>query len=61
MGIYIFPIFLFGCVITGIVLLGVQQARTWAKDEAAKLKLPGSGGTSTPAPPVATNQSKPAS
>jgi hypothetical protein len=36
MGIYIFPIFLFGCAMTGIVFLGVQQAADWAKDEAAR-------------------------
>jgi hypothetical protein len=36
MGIYIFPIFLFGCVVTGIVFLGVQQAADWAKQEAAR-------------------------
>jgi hypothetical protein len=34
MGIYIFPIFLFGCAVTAIVFLGIQQARDWAKDEA---------------------------
>jgi len=31
MGILIFPIFAFGCVITGIVFLGVMQARDFAK------------------------------
>jgi hypothetical protein len=36
MSIYIFPIFLFGCALTGIVFLGVQQAIDWAKDEAAR-------------------------
>lgn len=36
MSIYIFPIFLFGCVITGIVFMAVQQASDWAKDEAAR-------------------------
>jgi hypothetical protein len=36
MGIYIFPIFLFGCIITGIVLMGIQQSSDWAKDEAAR-------------------------
>ena len=36
MGIYIFPIFLFGSAVTGIVFLGVQQARDWAKDEAER-------------------------
>ena len=35
MGIYIFPIFLFGCAVTGIVFLGIQQARDWAKAELA--------------------------
>lgn len=39
MGIYIFPIFLFGCTITAIVLMAVQQAADWAKDEAAR-KIP---------------------
>jgi len=29
----IFPIFAFGCVITGIVLLGIMQARDFAKAE----------------------------
>jgi len=28
---YLFPIFAFGCVITGIVFLGLQQASDWAK------------------------------
>jgi hypothetical protein len=36
MGVYIFPIFLFGCAITGIVFLGVQQTADWAKDESAR-------------------------
>ena len=36
MGIYIFPIFLFGCAVTAIVFLGIQQAHDWAKDEAAQ-------------------------
>ena len=36
MAIYIFPIFLFGCAITGIVLMAVQQASDWAKDEVAR-------------------------
>jgi len=31
MGNLIFPIFAFGCVITGIVFLGVIQARDFAK------------------------------
>jgi hypothetical protein len=31
MGNLIFPIFAFGCVITGIVFLGVLQARDYAK------------------------------
>lgn len=29
---YIFPIFAFGLIITGIVFLGLQQAADWAKD-----------------------------
>ena len=32
MFIYLFPIFAFGLVITGIVFLGLQQASDWAKD-----------------------------
>jgi len=36
MSVYIFPIFLFGCAITGIVFLGIQQAADWAKDEALR-------------------------
>lgn len=36
MFIYIFPIFAFGLVITGIVFLGLQQASDWAKDLAAQ-------------------------
>jgi hypothetical protein len=43
MGIYIFPIFLFGCAITGIVFLGVQQAVDWAQDEAVRNRETGSG------------------
>jgi hypothetical protein len=31
MGTLIFPMFAFGCVITGIVFLGVIQAREFAK------------------------------
>jgi hypothetical protein len=31
MGTFIFPIFAFGCVITGVVILGVLQARDYAK------------------------------
>lgn len=34
--IYIFPIFAFGLVITGIVFLGIQQASDLAKDLAAQ-------------------------
>lgn len=41
MGIYIFPIFLFGCAMTGIVFLGVLQAADWAKDEAARSRAAG--------------------
>ena len=33
---YIFPIFAFGLVITGIVFLGIQQAADLAKDLAAQ-------------------------
>ena len=29
---YLFPIFAFGLVITGIVLLGLQQASTWSEE-----------------------------
>jgi hypothetical protein len=29
---YLFPIFAFGIVITGIVFLGLQQASDWAKE-----------------------------
>ena len=36
MAIYIFPIFCFGLVITGIVLLGVRQASDLAKQLAAQ-------------------------
>lgn len=36
MGIYIFPIFCFGVLITGIVLVGVLQASDLAKQLAAK-------------------------
>jgi len=43
MGVYIFPIFLFGCAVTGIVFLGVQQAADWAKDEAARNRETGRG------------------
>ena len=35
MFIYIFPIFAFGLVITGIVFLGLQQASDMAKELAA--------------------------
>ncbi len=34
MTIYIFPIFLFGLLITGIVYLGISQAAEWAKKDA---------------------------
>ncbi|MFM8470497.1 MAG: hypothetical protein ACKODH_11095 [Limisphaerales bacterium] len=33
---YLFPIFAFGLVITGVVFLGLQQASDWAKDLAAQ-------------------------
>jgi hypothetical protein len=36
MAIYIFPIFCFGLVITGIVFLGIQQAADLAKTLAAQ-------------------------
>ena len=36
MGVYIFPIFCFGLVITGIVMIGVQQASDLAKQLAAQ-------------------------
>ncbi len=38
MGIYILPIFLFGCAMTGIVFLGIIQAHDWAKDEAERTR-----------------------
>ncbi len=41
MGIYIFPIFLFGCAITGIVFIAIQQAHDWAKDEADQIRKAG--------------------
>lgn len=36
MAIYIIPIFCFGLVITGIILLGIQQASDMAKQLAAQ-------------------------
>lgn len=33
---YVFPIFAFGLVITGIVFLGLQQAADWAKELASE-------------------------
>ena len=36
MFIYLFPIFAFGLVITGVVFLGLQQASDLAKDLAAQ-------------------------
>jgi|GEM_PF-3364135 len=36
MFIYLFPIFAFGLVITGVVFLGLQQASDLAKDWAAQ-------------------------
>ena len=36
MAIYIIPIFCFGLVITGIILLGIQQAADMAKQLAAQ-------------------------
>jgi hypothetical protein len=41
MGIYILPIFLFGCAMTGIVFLGIMQANDWAKDEAERIRVAG--------------------
>jgi hypothetical protein len=35
MGNLIFPIFAFGCVITGIVFMGLMQARDFAKSSLA--------------------------
>lgn len=32
MFIYLFPIFAFGLVITGVVFLGLQQAADWARE-----------------------------
>jgi hypothetical protein len=41
MGIYILPIFLFGCAMTGIVFLGIIQANDWATDEAERIRVAG--------------------
>jgi hypothetical protein len=40
MAIYLFPIFGFGLVITGIVILGVKQASDLAKQIAAQGHVP---------------------
>jgi hypothetical protein len=65
---YIFPIFAFGLVITGIVLLGIQQARDLAKALAAerseaesRSKVPGLGSPDPNGAPaqVPTNRSRP--
>jgi hypothetical protein len=37
---YLFPIFCFGLVITGIVFLGLLEASKQVKTEAAKSRLP---------------------
>ena len=58
MAIYIFPIFLFGCAITGIVLIGLQQASDWAKDEAIRINQKESG-LEKPAPRPTSYESKP--
>jgi hypothetical protein len=58
MGIYIFPIFLFGCAMTGIVFLGVQQAADWAKDEAAR-NQEASRSSENPAMRSSSNEFKP--
>lgn len=42
MFIYLFPIFAFGLVITGIVFLGLQHASDLAKDLAAQSSKTGS-------------------
>jgi len=63
MGNFLLPIFCFGVVITGIVLVGVQQASDLAKqlrsmDESNPLSVPPTGGatalpsnTANPLPP----------
>jgi hypothetical protein len=67
MFIYLFPIFAFGLVITGVVFLGLQQASDWAKDLAAqslKVKaissnlegVPAGGNTAPPNPPSRERQ-----
>ena len=48
MAIYLLPIFCFGLVITGIVLIGVQQARDLAK----QLNAPVIGNKTTPKHPT---------
>ena len=58
MGIYIFPIFLFGCAMTGIVFLGLQQAADWAKDEAARSQE-ASRSSEKPMLRPSSNESKP--
>ena len=36
MTIYLFPIFMFGLLVTGIVYLGITQAVEWAKQDALR-------------------------
>ena len=63
MSLYLIPIFCFGLVITGVVLLGIQEASELAKRSAAQshAALPGSNkppasseGGSAPAQPSAS-------
>jgi len=58
MGLYVFPIFLFGCAITGIVVLGLQQARDWASTEAAQRIQPDPG-DATPAAAATAKRADP--
>lgn len=67
MSIYLFPIFAFGLVLTGVVCLGLQQASDLAKALAAqsskiepssknKEVVPPGGNSTPPNPPASVNQ-----
>lgn len=65
MFIYLFPIFAFGLVITGVVFLGLQQASDLAKNLAAerseaenKSKIPGTVSPGRNGAPVQVTPSK---
>lgn len=59
MFIYLFPIFAFGLVITGVVFLGLQQAADWARELAEQKNEADKRSRSAEIPSPESNSSRP--